>query len=116
MCVHVRTPHTEKSPKIVQLHEQSKTDSFTAKNEMSDIEEVRRVFGVPCPSTVRVKILVGEIKNLKFTGAVLKRLMADVPPPAKVRSFPNSFSTISRERKTIFTTAEASQTSEERNR
>ena len=53
---------------------------------MSDIVEVRRVFGVPCPSTVRVKILVGEIKNLKCTGAVLKRLMADVPPPAKVGS------------------------------
>ena len=59
----------------------------TVKKEMSDVEEVRRVFGDPCPSTVRVKILVGEVRNLKCTGAVLKRLMVDVPPPAKVRSF-----------------------------
>ena len=59
----------------------------TVISTMDEIEEVRRVFGVPCPSTIRVKILVGELKNLRYTGEVLKLLLDHVPPPAKVRVF-----------------------------
>ena len=85
--VYATSPKELCIPECGKNKEQTLDKRRTVKKEMSDVEEVRRVFGDPCPSTVRVKILVGEVRNLKCTGAVLKRLMVDVPPPAKVRSF-----------------------------
>lgn len=49
------------------------------------ISEVRRVFGSQCPSTKRIKVVIGELKDMRKTGAVLKRLMEVMTLPEHVR-------------------------------